>query len=793
MIRNNGMRWLLAAVFLLAGAAGESHAKPVLQEDFRGPAPKMVGRQGAIVGNSYEGPGGEKESGGTWLEYDLQGIGFNPNEGTIELDVTRSEKEPFEALASFVDENGVGVVTFGVYWEGYDSNNPRATAFNLEIADPEGHTILTKTKDDMGLPALVPGAYLQGRVTRGHTVHVAVSWGPSGVRIFVDGNQLQGQTNALKKLQALLGTARKLTVGGLLDSVRIPGGAYGMSASLIANVQIHDRQLQARELAQLIVGAVPLIAEVGHNAFTAAGFSGKLVAGNNLQVSLSGSPGAKAAFDVGLLADLDGKIALSWKGYGVYLEDKSIFADDEVDLRGVKAYAVYAAKEPIDLKAPGMEPVARLEVVEQSYTLEFLDKDVPYYVAVLAEMQDDTVRTVMASPTGIPMTESSPGVYGGSYVVGSQDRYPQAVVVGRLARESAASVLVAPKKFAIDASLTIAVVASPQELRADEKSTSAVEVTVTDANGDAVAGRKIKFVLATTSRYTGVVGGGAFAEEVGGSLAESTWGETDLFGRIRATYVAGFAAKTAVIVARDMVSNSTGAGFVKTYIQSTAELQLEPVEQPAVAGEGYEISVTSSDDWLTADGKSQARITAKVTLNGKPVEGHDVSFDVSSGAGTIRTVKGTTDRSGEARAVYTAGKKIGVALITATDTTIGISGSVQIELRSDAPAKIKIQIKPEKLPADGHSTADVLVQVMDINDNPNENTEVEYAIAQGGGRLRDEKGLTDRNGEFKTEYVAGRSAGRVSIEITVRSTEPTAEEIAKANDLALSAKDPAFF
>ena len=85
-------------------------------------------------------------------------------------------------------------------------------------------------------------------------------------------------------------------------------------------------------------------------------------------------------------------------------------------------------------------------------------------------------------------------------------------------------------------------------------------MTVTDANGNPVAGHKIKFLLATTSQYTGVVGGGAFAEQVGGAIKERRSGETDLFGKVTATYVAGFAAKTAVIVARDMVSNNTGAG-----------------------------------------------------------------------------------------------------------------------------------------------------------------------------------------------------------------------------------------
>ena len=208
---------------------------------------------------------------------------------------------------------------------------------------------------------------------------------------------------------------------------------------------------------------------------------------------------------------------------------------------------------------------------------------------------------------------------------------------------------------------------------------------------------------------------------------------------------------------------------------------------------GYAITVTSSDEWLTADGKSTAKITALVTLNDKPVEGHAVSFSVASGAGAVRVVKDTTDKNGHARAVYTAGKKIGMVLITATDTTADISGSVQIELRSDAPAKIAIKLNPDKLPADGRSRSDLTVLVTDINDNPNDNVEVEYAITEGSGKISDDKGITDRRGENATEYTAGKTPGRVSIEITVRSSVPTPEEIAKVNNMALAVTDYDFF
>ena len=543
------------------------------------------------------------------------------------------------------------------------------------------------------------------------------------------------------------------------------------------------------------LSAAMAIATVEHDAARVAGFSGKLVAGDTLQVTVSGTPGAAGSFDIAHYPDLDRTIELDWRGWGVYLEEKVFYEPGEVNLRDVEGYRVYVGTSPIDPAAPGIEPLERLDVKVQNYKVESLEIGTPYYVAVLAEMRDGTLRKVLATSTGLPLAETEPGVYTGTWQVTYRDHYPRALVVGHLALAPAVATLAADARsaFVVDPALTIAVATSPQELKADEKSVANVSVTVTDANGKAVPGHEIKFLLATTSQYTGVVGGGAFAEQVGGSLKEIAFGETDLFGKISATYVAGFAAKTAVIVARDMVADSTGAGYVRTYIQSSAELELLPVEPPAAADEGYAITVSSSDDWLTADGRSEARITAKVTLAGKPVEGHEVSFSATAGSGSIRVVKGTTGRDGEARAVYTAGRKIGLVLITATDTTAGLSGSVQIELRSDAPAKIAIKLDPEKIPADGRSTATLQVTVTDVNDNPNDNTEVEYRIASGGGRLRDEKGLTDRRGENSTDYVAGLSPGKVSIEITVRSAVPAAEEMTQARSLALAVPDSRFF
>jgi hypothetical protein len=721
------------------------------------------------------------------LEVDLEATGLNQlTKGAIEVTAIRDTGEISEQLWTFMDDQGQPVLGLGMGWES-DPDIFDLHSFESGI-ETEFKTWTTADAGDRYLTSEIP---LPEPVSAGEKFRVTLTWGPNTTdnALFLNGKRFKAELAKGYDFVRLLKMSSKLVFGVITSTPRNGNEKQtwdGQMTSVIVDVKVRDVP-SAREEEPVV------IAGVDTDAFKAAGFSGKLVAGNELQVTVAGTTGASGTFDLVHFPDVTGKIDLDWRGWGVYLEDKVFYGEGEVNLRDVEGYKVYASTAPFDPAAPNMEPLTELKVDVQNYTFENLTVDTPYYLAAVALMRDGTTRTVMAPIAKQALTETDPGVYVGSYRVGWQDRYPRAVVVGRLESGGVAVTAVGKNPLVMDPGLTIAVVTEPSVLKADEVSKAKVAVTVTNANGDAVSGHKMKFLLATTSQYTGVVGGGVFADQVGGKIADDRWLETDMFGKVEIAYVAGFAAKTAIIVARDMASNSTGSGLVKTYISATAQLELLPVQGTPAMDKGYAITVTSSDEWLTADGKSQARITARVTLNDKPVEGHNVGFSVSSGSGSVRAVKDTTDKNGEARAVYTAGKKIGIVLITANDTTVDISGTVAIELRSDAPAKIAIKLDPEKLPADGRSRADLSVLVTDINDNPNDNTEVEYQITSGSGRLRQDTGLTDKNGESATQYTAGRTAGTVVFEITVRSTEPTEIELAKARSLALAVTDYKFF
>jgi len=772
----------VAAVVVLAGTfAGSVQAAVLVKSDFKTWTGRVMRDGGMNDDAEAKGgwralKGGDSDQSQGILSVDLAQAKINPLEGTFDFMVKRAEEYKIESLFTLKDVNNV--TTFGMSINWVDNQGFTPPAPNLE-SNGFWRTYSAKDANRAGFDPWIP--IVPFKAARGQTFRVTVTWGGGKPdRLFING--MLFSTHAAGAFSEYLKKSVRLEMGVEHGNVSF---GHSMTSTLldfrVLNVATADR-----------VDVLPKISSVSHDAVQVASFSGKLVAGNTLGVTVQGTSGGTGSFDLVHFADVNGKFLIDWRGWSVYPEEKVFYEEGEVNLRDVDSYKVYASLAPFDYKVTTMEPLATLDPGMQQYTLETPEVDKPYYIAVVAVMRDGTLRPVIVPLSALPMLETTPGTYTGSYKIGWNDRFARAAIVAHLDIGGETTSQVAGQTLAVDPSLTLAVATSPNELKADSKSVAKISVTVTDANGKAVPDHEIRFMLFTTSQYTGVVGGGAFAEQVGGTVKRVSFGKTDLFGTVSATYVAGFAAKTAVIVARDMLSNSTGAGWVKTYITATAQLQLEPVTSVA-SDQGYEILVTSSDEWLTADGESTARITARVTMNNQPVEGHSVDFSVSSGAGTIRVVTNTTNKNGEARAVYTAGKKIGMVLISATDKTVGITGSVQIELRSDAPAKIAITLDPEKLPADGHSKSDLSVLVTDINDNPNDSVEVEYAIVEGSGKLQDDKGVTDRNGKTNNRFVAGKIPGRVTIELTVRSTVPTPLELTTVNEKALAVTDYKFF
>ncbi len=434
---------------------------------------------------------------------------------------------------------------------------------------------------------------------------------------------------------------------------------------------------------------------------------------------------------------------------------------------------------------------------------------------------DKVTATLVASPggkasfdmgraAGLPMEEVAPtpggpgtpavdnGTYRGTYTIRPGDDFEKGRIVGHFvsADNVAADNVTSASTWTIDTKPRVVFAIDKTELPADEKAVSRVKATAKDANGNPIAGRRLKLTLATTDEYTGLVGSGTtrsrdiakvVSDSLGGAAVEALWkGETDSWGEVQFEYTSGFAAKTVILQVKDLESGAVGVDYITSYKEASIDIALTPPASRAAARRGlaYTMTIEATRTWLTADGRSRSVIRASVfDPSGKGVAGDGVVFSLSSPNGSLRTVSGTTDVNGVAIAEYTAGKKIGIVVVTALDTARSISASLSITLLSDAPAKIYLAARPASLPADGSSRADVSVRVTDINDTPNDNTTVEFRIGSGGGRLEYPARVTDRNGDAANRYTAGTAAGIARIAATVRSKVPTVDELSRAQNV----------
>jgi hypothetical protein len=406
----------------------------------------------------------------------------------------------------------------------------------------------------------------------------------------------------------------------------------------------------------------------------------------------------------------------------------------------------------------------------------------------------------MGNVKGIPMVELpedpggpgkapvAAGTYVGSYTIKPGDDFADGKIVGQFLSfdNVAAEPVQSASRWTIETKPVVTFALSQKDMPADAGSRSRIKLTAKDANGNPLKGRNLKLTLSTTDEYTGLVGAGDFGKQVGASV-ETRWkGATDAWGEVEFDYVSGFAAKTVILQAKDLDSGGVSVDYITAYKEASIDIAMTAPRSLAAARRGlqYTIKVEASRTQLTADGKSRSVIRATVTdPNGKAVAGDAVSFALSSPNGTLRTISETTDSAGVATAEYIAGKKIGIVVISATDTIRNVSGNVSILLLSDAPAKIILKARPESLPADGNSKADLQVKVTDINDNPNKDTRVEFKVSQGIGRLDYADRVTDQFGDALNRFTAGTTPGIATILATVRSKVPSAEELRKAKDV----------
>jgi hypothetical protein len=92
--------------------------------------------------------------------------------------------------------------------------------------------------------------------------------------------------------------------------------------------------------------------------------------------------------------------------------------------------------------------------------------------------------------------------------------------------------------------------------------------------------------------------------------------------------------------------------------------------------------------------------------------------------------------------------------------------------KQGAVGSVRVQISPSSLPADGTSTASVLVTVYDKRNQPLPNADVLFALSgSGSGSIRPRETLSDNSGQAQATFTAGTGrGGSLTVTATVSNT-----------------------
>lgn len=196
---------------------------------------------------------------------------------------------------------------------------------------------------------------------------------------------------------------------------------------------------------------------------------------------------------------------------------------------------------------------------------------------------------------------------------------------------------------------------------------------------------------------------------------------------------------------------------------------------------GYNVALTA--DVTTLAARQNSIVTATITDgSGNPVSGQAVTFTllIDNSTAILTTVGGTTDASGKALAVYTAG---------ATSPTTSVQDTIRASVTGSTGAVIMTRTASTAVPPVGYRmtlTADVTslaagknaivtATVTDSSGNPASGQTVTFAFnptpAPSGGSLTTLiSGVTDASGRAVAIYKAGATNPTTSVEDTIQAS-----------------------
>jgi len=237
-------------------------------------------------------------------------------------------------------------------------------------------------------------------------------------------------------------------------------------------------------------------------------------------------------------------------------------------------------------------------------------------------------------------------------------------------------------------------------------------------------------------------------------------------------------------------------------------------ETPASSGDALHLtlSTTSGSTAVVADGRSSVPIRIQVTNgSGAGMSGVPVVFATTAGtlsqSAVVRSASGdlrsadqtatiradsstsmtvTTDASGIAQVLLTAGTTAGTAVVTAD--VQGFRTNISIDLVPGPPTRVQLAASLTTVKASGTST--LTATVTDANGNPVPNETVTFALSTdtSGATLSAISRVTNRAGQATVTYTAGIGAGAD----TVRAQVISPSVVGSVSITVIASEDPRF-
>ncbi len=252
------------------------------------------------------------------------------------------------------------------------------------------------------------------------------------------------------------------------------------------------------------------------------------------------------------------------------------------------------------------------------------------------------------------------------------------------------------------------VFSSPSEILADGASQSKIAATVVDSLGQPLPGALVRFVSTA-----GAITAQSYSDERGKAEAilRSVPSVTDISATVTATTAIG------KVVLDGNGAPAAKAAAVQSVLGSTT-----------VVMKGITVSGAPDKSTVFANGadSTRVRLSVKETTSGAAVP--DVSLQLSTNLGAIRTSAAVTDAAGNAAVVFVGGNESGIALVKA-GLSEELTYSCQISLTKQL--FMNLMGSPSTLAANGTDTATIKAQITDADGNPVQGEKVFFSTTLG--------------------------------------------------------------